>query len=160
MKERVCAGSVDISSSVFCVLRILAGDWGARSQAEKGAAGAMFSGGGRPIRVLNVAEKPSVAKSVAEILSRRGGGFLRSREGRSRYNRVFEFDYTIRGQACHMLMTSVTGHLMELDFDERYRRWHSCDPADLYNAPVRKYVPQVSFPSILLCVLSRSHSAV
>ncbi|CAA7404068.1 unnamed protein product [Spirodela intermedia] len=99
------------------------------------------SGGGRPIRVLNVAEKPSVAKSVAEILSRRGGGF-RSREGRSRYNRVFEFDYTIRGQACHMLMTSVTGHLMELDFDERYRRWHSCDPADLYNAPVRKYVPQ------------------
>ncbi|XP_078442780.1 topoisomerase 3alpha [Wolffia australiana] len=102
----------------------------------------MNPGGGRPVRVLNVAEKPSVAKSVAEILSRRGGGSFRSREGRSRYNRVFEFDYTIRGQACHMLMTSVTGHLMELDFDDRFRRWHSCDPADLYGAPVRKYVPQ------------------
>uniref|UniRef100_A0A0D9Z2H5 DNA topoisomerase n=1 Tax=Oryza glumipatula TaxID=40148 RepID=A0A0D9Z2H5_9ORYZ len=40
-------------------------------------------GGGGAIRVLNVAEKPSVAKSVAEILSRPSGG-MRSREGRKR----------------------------------------------------------------------------
>uniref|UniRef100_A0A0E0K969 DNA topoisomerase n=1 Tax=Oryza punctata TaxID=4537 RepID=A0A0E0K969_ORYPU len=98
-------------------------------------------GGGGAIRVLNVAEKPSVAKSVAEILSRPSGG-MRSREGRSRYNRVFEFDYSIGGRACHMLVTSVTGHLMELEFDDRFRRWHSCDPADLFHAPVRKSVPQ------------------
>ncbi|XP_058092918.1 DNA topoisomerase 3-alpha isoform X2 [Magnolia sinica] len=96
--------------------------------------------GGRPIRVLNVAEKPSVAKAVAGILSRNHG--LRTRDGRSRYNRIFEFDYTIRSQPCRMLVTSVTGHLMELDFDDRYRKWHSCDPADLYSAPVRKNVPQ------------------
>eukprot|EP00268_Persea_americana_P023586 TRINITY_DN23151_c0_g1_i5.p1 TRINITY_DN23151_c0_g1~~TRINITY_DN23151_c0_g1_i5.p1 ORF type:complete len:712 (+),score=128.06 TRINITY_DN23151_c0_g1_i5:130-2265(+) len=96
--------------------------------------------GSRPIRVLNVAEKPSVAKAVAGILSRNRG--LRVRDGRSRYNRIFEFEYTIRSQACHMLVTSVTGHLMELDFDERYRKWYSCDPSDLYSAPVRKHVPQ------------------
>ncbi|KAJ3673895.1 hypothetical protein LUZ60_005887 [Juncus effusus] len=94
------------------------------------------------IRVLNVAEKPSVAKSVAEILSRGGGGGMRTRDGRSRYNRVFEFEYTIRGQRCLMLVTSVTGHLMELEFDERYKKWHSCDPAVLYQAPVHKHVPQ------------------
>lgn len=35
-------------------------------------------------RVLNVAEKPSIAKTIAGILS--GGGF-RSREGFSRYQR-------------------------------------------------------------------------
>uniref|UniRef100_A0A0D3FE71 DNA topoisomerase n=2 Tax=Oryza barthii TaxID=65489 RepID=A0A0D3FE71_9ORYZ len=69
-------------------------------------------------------------------------GGMRSREGRSRYNRVFEFDYSIGGRACHMLVTSVTGHLMELEFDDRFRRWHSCDPADLFHAPVRKSVPQ------------------
>ncbi|XBH57880.1 DNA topoisomerase 3-alpha [Aegilops tauschii subsp. strangulata] len=95
--------------------------------------------GGSAIRVLNVAEKPSVAKSVAEILSRGG---MQSRAGRSRYNRVFEFNYAIGAQACHMLVTSVTGHLMELDFDDRYRRWYSCDPAELFHAPVRKAVPQ------------------
>ncbi|XP_042417323.1 DNA topoisomerase 3-alpha-like [Zingiber officinale] len=98
-------------------------------------------GGGRTIRVLNVAEKPSVAKAVAEILSRRSGG-MRSREGRSRFNRVFEFEYAIGSQVCHMLVTSVTGHLMELEFEDRFRKWHSCDPVDLYNAPVRKFVPE------------------
>ncbi|XP_021855036.1 DNA topoisomerase 3-alpha isoform X2 [Spinacia oleracea] len=95
--------------------------------------------GNRQIRALNVAEKPSVAKAVSGILSRNQA---RVREGRSRYNKIFEFDYTIRGQPIHMLFTSVTGHLMELEFDDRYRKWHSCDPSELYQAPVRKTVPQ------------------
>ncbi|CAJ2641484.1 unnamed protein product [Trifolium pratense] len=95
---------------------------------------------GRGITVLNVAEKPSVAKSVSNILSRNQG--LRVRDGRSRYNRIFEFNYTIRGQPCNMLFTSVIGHLMELEFDDRYRKWHSCDPADLFQAPVHKSVPE------------------
>ncbi|KAK4754207.1 hypothetical protein SAY87_002311 [Trapa incisa] len=99
-----------------------------------------MSNGGRSISVLNVAEKPSVAKSVATILSRNQG--MRIREGRSRYNKIFEFNYSIRGQPCRMLVTSVTGHVMELDFDDRYRKWHSCDPAALFEAPVRKIVPQ------------------
>ncbi|MED6216586.1 DNA topoisomerase 3-alpha [Stylosanthes scabra] len=94
----------------------------------------------RTVTVLNVAEKPSVARSVSTILSRNQG--FRMREGRSRYNKIFEFSYSIRGQPCNMLFTSVTGHLMELEFDERFRKWHSCDPADLYQAPVRKSVPE------------------
>ncbi|XP_012489369.1 DNA topoisomerase 3-alpha isoform X1 [Gossypium raimondii] len=92
------------------------------------------------IKVLNVAEKPSVAKSVSGFLSRNQA--LRVRDGRSRYNRIFEFNYSIRGQPCHMLFTSVTGHLMELEFEDRFRKWHSCDPLDLYHAPVRKFVPE------------------
>ncbi|XP_048335697.2 DNA topoisomerase 3-alpha [Ziziphus jujuba] len=99
-----------------------------------------MSGGGRSIRVLNVAEKPSVAKSVATILS--GNQGLRIREGRSRYNKIFEFNYSINGQPSLMLLTSVTGHLMEVEFEDRFRKWHSCDPADLFHAPVRKFVPQ------------------
>ncbi|XP_062093553.1 DNA topoisomerase 3-alpha [Humulus lupulus] len=98
-----------------------------------------MSGGRSSIRVLNVAEKPSVAKSVAGILSRNQG--LRVRDGRSRYNRIFEFAYSINGQPTHMLVTSVTGHLMELEFEDRFRKWHSCDPAHLFQAPVRKFVP-------------------
>ncbi|KAJ6413692.1 hypothetical protein OIU84_006490 [Salix udensis] len=41
-----------------------------------------------------------------------------------------------------MLVTSVTGHLMEVEFEDRFRKWHSCDPADLYTAPIRKHVPE------------------
>lgn len=93
------------------------------------------------VRVLNVAEKPSVAKSVANILSRGQG--LRMREGRSRYNKIYEFNYSINGCHCQMLFTSVTGHLMELEFEDRFRKWHSCDPALLFQAPVRKFVPEV-----------------
>lgn len=94
------------------------------------------------IRVFNVAEKHSVARDVSAILSRNQGG-LRSRDGRSVYNKIFEFNYQIQGQQCHMIFTSIHGHLMELEFEDRYRKWHSCDPLDLYHAPVRKYVPQV-----------------
>ncbi|KAL8159182.1 hypothetical protein V2J09_000719 [Rumex salicifolius] len=91
------------------------------------------------IRVLNVAEKPSVAKSVSGILSE---SRFRFRDGKSRYNKIYEFNYTIRGQQCEMLFTSVTGHLMETEFDDRYKKWHSCDPVQLYEAPIRKYVPE------------------
>ncbi|CAI9777537.1 unnamed protein product [Fraxinus pennsylvanica] len=99
--------------------------------------------GGRPIRALNVAEKPSVAKAVSGILSKNpSSGGLRVRDGRSRYNKIFEFNYTIQNQQFHMSFTSVTGHLMELEFEERYRKWHSCDPVQLYQAAVKKYVPE------------------
>lgn len=111
---------------------------------------------GRTVNVLNVAEKPSVAKSVATIPSRNQG--LRVREGRSRYNKIFEFNYAIRGQPCHMLFTSVTGHLMELEFEERYRKWLSCDPADLYHAPVHKFVPEVLDTRHSVIFLLHSHS--
>lgn len=92
-----------------------------------------------PIRVLNVAEKPSVAKAVTAILSQNQ---FRTRQSYSIYNKIFEFSLAIRGQQCHMFFTSVTGHLMELEFTERYRKWNSCDPTDLYEAPVRKFVPE------------------
>ena len=42
---------------------------------------------------MNVVEKPSVVKSVSEILS--GGRGLHSHKGRSWYNRVFKFEYPI-----------------------------------------------------------------
>ncbi|PWA75282.1 topoisomerase 3alpha [Artemisia annua] len=101
----------------------------------------MATGGGRAIKVLNVAEKPSVAKQVSSILSRNQGG-LRTREGRSRYNKIFEFNYNIQGQQCQMMFTSVTGHLMEIEFEGRYKKWHSCDPVQLFEAPILKHVPQ------------------
>ncbi|KAJ0809847.1 putative DNA topoisomerase [Helianthus annuus] len=41
-----------------------------------------------------------------------------------------------------MMFTSVTGHLMEMEFEGRYRKWHSCDPVDLFKAPIRKHVPE------------------
>ncbi len=91
------------------------------------------------MRVLNVAEKPSVAKTISRVLSR---GQSRSRAGPSRYNHVHEFGMDLQGRRVDMVFTSVTGHLMELDFGPEMKKWNSCRPIDLFDAPVYKRVPQ------------------
>jgi len=48
-------------------------------------------------------------------------GRMLQRQGFSKYNAVFEFPYEIQGQRVQMAVTSVTGHLMELDFEPSYR---------------------------------------
>ena len=101
-------------------------------QSARGAIGA---------RVLNVAEKPSVAKEISRVLS---NGRASAREGTSRYNKVWEFPYEVRGRRVTMVFTSVTGHLSNFEFaDDRHRRWNGVDPRELLvNAAVAKRVPE------------------
>ena len=35
-----------------------------------------------------------------------------------------------------MTFTCVAGHIQALDFHERYRKWHSCAPGELFEAPI------------------------
>jgi|EP01049_Picozoa_sp_SAG25_P003057 DNA topoisomerase-3 len=93
------------------------------------------------MRVLNVAEKPSVAKEASRVLSR---GTANSSSGRSRYNRVHQFRCNLGGiGACEMIFTSVTGHLMEMEFsDPGMKQWSGCDPVECFTSPVHKYVPE------------------
>lgn len=86
------------------------------------------------VRVLNVAEKNDVAKNVASILS---NGVSRRREGLSTYNKIYDFNYTLRNFGeCQMVMTSVSGHLNNYDFTGDYRRWNACEPDTLFSAPI------------------------
>jgi DNA topoisomerase-3 len=41
-----------------------------------------------------------------------------------------------------MIMTSVSGHLLGLEFVGNYRNWRACSPLSLFDAPVAKYCPQ------------------
>ena len=92
-----------------------------------------------PIRVLNVAEKPSVAKEVSRVLN--GGSLPPSRRGPSQYNTIYEFPYTVENRQCTMAFTSVTGHLMEVDFEPAHKNWKGCNPGVLIEgAPVVKRV--------------------
>jgi len=50
------------------------------------------------VRVLNVAEKNDIAKSVAEILSH---GRYDRRESFSKYNKIYEFDFDTNQVACY-----------------------------------------------------------
>lgn len=80
-----------------------------------------------------MAEKPSIAKSITEILS--GGQFEASNAGRIRN---YEFDYPqTRAQ---FIVTAVAGHVKEHDFDGDFG-WKSCEPFALFDARVKSYVP-------------------
>uniref|UniRef100_A0A5S6QIA1 DNA topoisomerase n=1 Tax=Trichuris muris TaxID=70415 RepID=A0A5S6QIA1_TRIMR len=85
--------------------------------------------------VLNVAEKNDAAKGIAQILSR---GHANRRESFSRFNKLYEFDYALEGCQCRMVFSSVSGHLMNLDYAAAYRKWDSVPIGELFDAPLQK----------------------
>ena len=87
------------------------------------------------IKVLNVAEKNDAAKNIADIMS--GGGYQR-REGFSQFNKIYEYQYQVQGNMSNMIMTSVSGHLLGLEYVDQYRKWYSCEPIQLFELPVTK----------------------
>uniref|UniRef100_A0A8D8S258 DNA topoisomerase n=1 Tax=Cacopsylla melanoneura TaxID=428564 RepID=A0A8D8S258_9HEMI len=92
----------------------------------------------KKMKVLNVAEKNDAAKNIAGFLS---NGNSRRREGFSKFNKIYEFDFNFRGSPCTMVMTSVSGHLLTHEFVGHYRSWNSCSPVDLFDAPVQLICP-------------------
>jgi len=97
------------------------------------------------IKVLNVAEKNDAAKNLSAVMAG-GHNQARRREGLSKFNKIYEFRTRVQGHDCDMAMTSVSGHLLGLDFEERYRKWNSCPPLDLFSLPVRKTCPERMLP--------------
>ncbi|KAI9362498.1 DNA topoisomerase [Zopfochytrium polystomum] len=85
------------------------------------------------MKVLCVAEKPSVAKAVAGILS---GNHYTVRPSPSKFNLNYVFPSTFEGTRCEVVMTSVTGHLFGLDFPPEYKRWAAIPIDQCFTAPV------------------------
>lgn len=94
---------------------------------------------GAKMKYLNVAEKNDAAKSIAALLS---NGNARRTEGLSPYNKLYSFQVNFKGQQTDMVMTSVSGHLLNHDFIDAYKQWQSCDPISLFDAPVIKFCPE------------------
>jgi hypothetical protein len=106
-----------------------------------------------PMKVLCVAEKPSIAKSITQILS--GGQFTTVRRIRrdafwwpdasiiqhntqTNFIKNYEFDYP--QTQSFFVVTAVAGHLTSYDFDEAHRKWTSCEPFSLFDAHVEVQV--------------------
>ncbi|KPI41916.1 DNA topoisomerase 3 [Cyphellophora attinorum] len=86
-----------------------------------------------PPKILCVAEKPAIAKAVAQHLS--GGPINTHHVNGNRYVKNYEFSFNFRTWGnCAVVMTSVLGHLTSLEFDEQHRKWNSCQPRDLFEA--------------------------
>ena len=89
----------------------------------------------RVYTALNVAEKPSVAKSVSSLLN---GGPPQREETLSQYNPVFRFDYYVESKNVEydMLFTSVRGHIMGYAFGPQNKIWSLNTARDLYQANI------------------------
>eukprot|EP01053_Blabericola_migrator_P001553 Blabericola_migrator_1__1552@NODE_140_length_13109_cov_183_610106_g122_i0_p7_GENE_NODE_140_length_13109_cov_183_610106_g122_i0NODE_140_length_13109_cov_183_610106_g122_i0_p7_ORF_typecomplete_len183_score29_77Toprim/PF01751_22/4e20Toprim_4/PF13662_6/0_033_NODE_140_length_13109_cov_183_610106_g122_i01252113069 len=89
-------------------------------------------------KVLNVAEKPSVAKEITRILAR---GSVTRRPTQCKYNPISEFQCTIGNEELIMLFTSIRGHLMEVNFPPDFSNWMRIPPVALLQAPVTWKIP-------------------
>ncbi|KAJ6625811.1 prokaryotic type I DNA topoisomerase [Mycena sp. CBHHK59/15] len=88
------------------------------------------------MRVLCVAEKPSISKAITQILS---GGQFEMRNSPNKYIKNYDFDYPQTNS--QYTVTSVSGHLTSHDFYETHRKWTSCDPITLFDAPIETKTP-------------------
>ena len=77
-------------------------------------------------KVLMVAEKPSIARSIADILSNRKSHVKKS--GVSAKCSIHEFSGDFRGRPALIKVTSVLGHVMKVEFNQEFRDWDKTDP--------------------------------
>lgn len=93
------------------------------------------------VLVLMVAEKPSLAKSIAEILSHKQ---CHRRKSSCSACDVYEFDGKLpllggrTPVGARIKMTSVCGHVMSCDFQPKYNNWDATDPVHVWS--VLKYI--------------------
>ena len=130
-------------------------------------------GGGRQPTILNVAEKPSVARALASVFSRMPGtvdrGMRREEHQIFTHENVTFTNVFIQGngqllngpQCPHtMITTSVRGHLASTDFPPAYG-WSKVDPIALFEAPIRvSYKADMEPLERMIRNLSRNASAV
>lgn len=83
-------------------------------------------------KILSVAEKPSIAKQMSLLLS---SDFTRG-FSHSKYNPVYLFSKDFLGEPAEHIVTSVTGHVKNYQFDSSFKNWDSVDPEDLFHAPI------------------------
>ncbi|XP_039304984.1 DNA topoisomerase 3-beta-1 isoform X4 [Solenopsis invicta] len=97
---------------------------------------------------LMVAEKPSLAASLANILS---NGRCTTRKGLNGSCSVHEWVGQFRSETVNLKMTSVCGHVMTLDFIGKYNNWDKVDPAELFSCSTEKKeaVPKLKIPYFL-----------
>lgn len=80
--------------------------------------------------VLMVAEKPSLAESIAHHVS---NGQARKRQ---RALPVYDFHGHFNGAPANIKVPSTTGHVFSCDFTSQHQSWDRTDEEDLFTAPV------------------------
>lgn len=87
------------------------------------------TGKGKTLKIMMVAEKPSIAKTIAYILSK---GKVKEGRGIVKSCSVWEYEGDFKGYKALFKVTSVAGHMYSRDFPEKLNTW-TCDPRSLFD---------------------------
>ncbi|CAE8726676.1 unnamed protein product, partial [Polarella glacialis] len=99
------------------------------------------------LKVLMVAEKPSIASTLAEALCPQGS-HASKRRGLSPSSPVYEYSGTMLGMQAAFRVTATTGHVYSLDFSKEYNQWEKHGPDELFHAEtIRTYDGRANIPA-------------
>lgn len=103
-----------------------------------------------PPQILHVAEKNDAARHITEFLS--SGQFRVHRKKEDRHNTNYFFglkkqyhsDLLFNGFESELksenAFTSVSGHLLQYEFADRFSDWQNSRPEELFHCPIEKKV--------------------
>ncbi|KAJ2897379.1 DNA topoisomerase [Zalerion maritima] len=92
------------------------------------------------MRILCVAEKNSISKAVASILS---GDTYQTRNTGNQYVKNYTFDFNFQQWGpSSVTMTAVSGHITTLDVTAANKHWEHPPPETLFTCPVRFVTPE------------------
>ena len=86
------------------------------------------------LQILMIAEKPSIARAISEVLS--NGKFKNHKTGKGKC--LLTFDGYFQGIKARFTVSAVAGHVYTSDFLREHNKWDAIDPVELYDVPIVK----------------------
>ena len=86
------------------------------------------------LQILMIAEKPSIARAISEVLS--NGKYKNHKTGRGKC--LLSFDGYFQGIKARFTVSAVAGHVYTSDFLREHNKWDAIDPVELYDVPIVK----------------------
>ena len=86
------------------------------------------------LQILMIAEKPSIARAISEVLS--NGKFKNHKTSRGKC--LLTFDGYFQGIKARFTVSAVAGHVYTSDFLREHNNWDAIDPVELYDVPIVK----------------------
>mgnify|MGYP002150050384 CR=1 FL=1 len=87
------------------------------------------------LKALNVAEKPSVAKTIKDLLSE---GNSKSLKSFSKYNPVFQFNQKTKDKEYEFLVTSIRGHMIDYKIPDNLKNWDMDTIRQIYDITLER----------------------
>ena len=86
------------------------------------------------VNVLMIAEKPSIARSIGDVVSNGSARITKGARGKILIN----FNGVFKGIKARYTISAVAGHIYNSDFLKEHNKWNAIDHSELYNVPTIK----------------------